>query len=80
MGKINRGDIVICSTDELYGNKNDSLIVGHKYIIRDVIDMAEKIIFDVEHLSTSKRIGLVHERHFITLDVWREFQLRKILV
>jgi hypothetical protein len=42
--------------------------------------MSEKSILDVEHLSSSKRIGLMHERHFITLDVWREFQLRKIIV
>jgi hypothetical protein len=81
MGKINRGDIVICSTDELpWGSKNDHLIVGHKYVVRDIIEMSEKSILDVEHLSSSKRIGLMHERHFITLDVWREFQLRKIIV
>jgi hypothetical protein len=80
MGKINRGDIVICSTDELFGNKNVHLIVGHKYKVLDIINMAEKCILDVEHLSSSKRIGFVHERHFITLDVWREFQLRKIIV
>jgi hypothetical protein len=42
--------------------------------------MAEKCLLDVEHLSSSKRIGFMHERHFITLDVWREFQLRKIIV
>jgi hypothetical protein len=87
MRKINRGDIVICSTDELpWGSKNDrifegtNVIVGHKYVVRDIIEMSEKSILDVEHLSSSKRIGLMHERHFITLDVWREFQLRKIIV
>ena len=81
MGKINRGDIVICSTDELpWGIKNEHLIVGHKYVVRDIIEMSEKSILDVEHLSSSKIIGLMHERHFITLDVWREFQLRKIIV
>jgi len=53
---------------------------GHKYVILDIIEMSEdKIILDVKTLSTSKRIGLVSDRHFISLEVYREFQLRKIL-
>ena len=78
--KYIKGHILICSTDEMYGQKNQHLIIGHKYVILDVIEMSEdKIILDVEHLSSSKRIGFVGDRHFITLDVWREFKLRKIL-
>jgi hypothetical protein len=78
--RYNKGDILICTTDTMYGHKNQHLFVGHKYVILDVIEMSEgKIILDVNHLSTSKRIGLVGDRYFIPLDVYREFQLRKIL-
>lgn len=77
--KTQIGDILICSTDEMYGQKNQHLIIGHKYVVLDVIQMSENIILDVKHLSSSKRIGLVGDRHFIPLDIWREFQLRKIL-
>jgi len=78
--RYNLGDVIICTTDEMYGQKNQHLIIGHKYVILDIIDMSEdRIILDVENLSTSKRIGLVSDRHFISLDVYREFQLRKIL-
>jgi hypothetical protein len=78
--KYIKGNIVICSTDEIYGQKVQHLIVGHKYVILDIIEMSEdKIILDVKTLSTSKRIGLVSDRHFIPLEVYREFQLRKIL-
>jgi hypothetical protein len=51
-----------------------------KCVIKDVIEMSEgRIILDVEHLSSSKRIGLFSDRHFIPLDVYREFQLKKVL-
>jgi hypothetical protein len=76
--KYNKGDILICSTDNLYGQKQH-LIIGDKYVINDVIEMAEKVILDVTHKDTSKRLGLFDERCFIPLDVYREFQLRKIL-
>ncbi len=76
--KYNKGDILICSTDNLYGQKQQ-LIIGDKYIINDVIEMSEKVILDVTHKDTNKRLGLFDDRHFIPLDVWREFQLRKLL-
>ena len=76
--KYNKGDILICSTDNLYGQKQQ-LIIGDKYIINDVIEMSEKVILDVIHKDTSKRCGLFDERNFIPLDIWREFQLRKVL-
>jgi hypothetical protein len=51
-----------------------------KCAIKDVIEMSEgRIILDVEHLSSSRRIGLFSDRHFIPLDVYREFQLKKVL-
>jgi len=73
------GHILICSTNELYNQKIQQLNVGHKYVIRDVIMSEGRIILDVEHLSSSKRIGLFSDRHFIPLDVYREFQLKKVL-
>ncbi len=76
--KYNKGDILICSTDNLYGQKQQ-LIIGDKYTINDVIEMSEKVILDVIHKDTNKRCGLFDERNFIPLDVYREFQLRKVL-
>jgi hypothetical protein len=77
--KYNKGDILICSTDNLYGQKQQ-LIIGDKYIINDVIEMRGlRVILDVIHKDTGKRCGLFDERCFIPLDVWREFQLRKVL-
>jgi len=76
--KYNKGDILICSTDNLYGQKQQ-LIIGDKYVINDLIEMSEKVILDVIHKDTGKRCGLFDERNFIPLDVYREFQLRKVL-
>ena len=73
------GHILTCSTNELYNQKNQHLIVGHKYVIKDVIEIQDRVILDVEHLSSSKRIGLFSDRHFIPLDVYREFKLKKVL-
>ena len=77
--RYNKGDILICSTDNLYGQKEQHLIVGNKYIIADIYVMSEKVILDVTHKDTNKRVGLFDDRHFIPLDIWREFQLRKVL-
>jgi hypothetical protein len=78
--KYNIGDILICSTDEMYGQKNQKLIIGHKYVILDVIEMWEgRTIVDMKHLKSSIRLGLVSDKHFVSLEVYREFQLRKIL-
>ena len=52
--KYNKGDILICSTDNLYGQKQQ-LIIGDKYIINDFIEMSEKVILDVIHKYTGKR-------------------------
>jgi hypothetical protein len=76
--RYNKGDILICSTDSLYGQKQQ-LIIGDKYIINDVIEMSEKVILDVIHKESGKRLGMFDERCFIPLDVYREFQLRKVL-
>jgi len=72
------GDILICSTNKLYGLEQN-LIVGGKYKVLDAIVMAEKVILDLIHLDTNLRVGLFDDRHFIPLEVYREFQLRKVL-
>jgi hypothetical protein len=78
--KYKHGDILICSTKEMYGQTNHQLIVGDKYKINDVIEMLEdKIILDVTHESTNKRIGLASDRQFIPLEVYRDCKLKKIL-
>lgn len=74
---MKRGDIVICITNEMYGQKY-TLNIGEQYIIVDVAEMSEKKIVQVCNLS-KKEFGLYDDRHFMPLDIWREFQLRKIL-
>ena len=76
--KTQKGDILICSTNKLYGMTH-LLIVGDKYKVLDTIEMAEKVILDLLHVDTNSRVGLFDDKHFIPLDVYREFQLRKIL-
>ncbi len=76
--KTSKGDILICSTNKLYGMEQN-LIVGDKYKVLDTIEMAEKVILDLIHVDTNSRVGLFDDKNFIPLDVWREFQLRKIL-
>ena len=78
--KYKRGDILICSTKEMYGQTNHQLIVGEKYFINDSIEMSEdRIILDVTHESTNKRIGLVSDRHFISLSFYREWKIKKLI-
>ena len=75
---MKKNDIVICITDEMYGQKQP-LKIGEKYIIADLIEMSEKKIVQVWNENNKKEYGLYDDRHFIPLDVWREFQLRKVL-
>lgn len=76
--KTTKGDILICSTDKLYGMEQ-SLIVGDKYKVLDIIEMSEKVILDLTHVDTNSRVGLFDDKCFIPLDVYREFKLRQIL-
>lgn len=73
---MKKGDTVICITNQMYGQEYP-LNIGEKYIIDDIIEMSEKKIVQVS--INDKVIGLYDDRHFIPLDVWREFQLRKVL-
>lgn len=71
------GDIIVCSTDHLNGFLQDDIKVGKKYQITNLFDMYEKTIFQI--IDESGTYGLFDSRHFIPVEVWREFQLRKVL-
>ncbi len=76
--KTSKGDILICSTNKLYGMEQN-LIVGDRYKVVDTYEMVEKVILDLLHVDTNSRVGLFDDKCFIPLDIWREFQLRKVL-
>lgn len=75
---LKKGDIVICTTNKMYG-MTYTLKVGEQYIIDDFVEMSEKTLVSVSDAKTGEHISVFDDRHFIPLDVWREFQLRKIL-
>ena len=77
--KYNKGDILICSNNELYGQKYN-LIIGDKYSVNDAIVMSDnRIVLELIHVDTKLPVGIHSDRLFITLDVYREWKLRKIL-
>jgi hypothetical protein len=76
--KTQKGDILICSTNKIYGLEQN-IIVGDKYKVLDTIEMSEKVILDLLHVDTNSRVGLFDDKCFIPLEIYREFQLRKIL-
>ena len=73
-----KGDIVICVTNKMYG-MTYLLEVGEQYQIDDCIEMSEKNLVSVTNIKNNKDIGVFDDKHFIPLDIWREFQLRKVL-
>jgi hypothetical protein len=75
---MKRGDIVICITDEMYGQKQP-INIGEQYIVVDIIEMSERHRQVQICDKNKKEYGLYDDRHFIPLNVWREFQLRKVL-
>jgi hypothetical protein len=78
MLRYKKGDIVICVTNKMYGMKF-LLEVGEQYQIDDCIEMAEKNLVSVTNIKNNEHIGIFDDKHFMSLDIWREFQLRKIL-
>ena len=78
MTRYQKGDIVICVTNKMYG-MTYLLEVGERYQIDDWIEMAEKTLVSVSNVKIGKEIGLFDDKHFIPIDIWREFQLRKVL-
>jgi hypothetical protein len=84
MLRYKKGDIVICVTNKMYGMKY-LLEVGEQYQIDDCIEIggnvfgSEKNLVSVSNVKTGEDIGVFDDKHFMPMDVWREFQLRKIL-
>jgi hypothetical protein len=73
MIRYKKGDIVICVTNKMY------LEVGEQYQIDAFTEVDEKNLVSVTNIKNNQDIGVFDDKHFIPLDVWREFQLRKIL-
>lgn len=81
MSRYKKGDIVICVTNKMYG-MTYFLEVGKQYQIDDFVEVNEKTLVSVRDkngLVSDPISGVFDDKHFIPLDVWREFQLRKIL-
>ena len=77
--KYSKGDILVCSTDNFYGQKYQ-LVVGDKYQIIDVIEMSEdKTIIEALHVRTNRNIGLVSDKHFIPLQWYRDWKIKQIV-
>lgn len=74
-----RGDILICSKHWYV----DVLIVGDQYEVIDstnfLTDEGNKNALNVKHIKTGEFHHFVDARCFISISVYREFQLRKIL-
>lgn len=78
MIRYKKGDIVVCVTDKMYG-MTFSIEVGEQYQIDNSIEIAEKNLVSVSKVKTGEHVSIFDDRHFIPLDIWREFKLRKIL-
>jgi hypothetical protein len=81
MSRYKKGDIVICVTNKMYG-MTYFLEVGKQYQIDDFVEVNEKTLVSVRDKNgpvSDPISGVYDDKHFIPLDVWREFQLRKIL-
>lgn len=78
MLRYKKGDIVICVTDKMYG-MTYLLEVGEQYQIDAFTEVGEKNLVSVTNIKNNQDIGVFDDKHFMPLDVWREFQLRKIL-
>jgi len=78
MPRYKKGDILVCVTDKMYG-MSYSLKVGEQYQVDDFIEMAEKNLVSVSDVKTGEPVSIFDDKHFMPLDIWREFQLRKIL-
>lgn len=78
MPRYKKGDIVVCTTNKMYG-MTFLLKVGEQYQIDDFLEMSEKNLVSVTNIKNYEDIGVFDDKHFIPIDAWREFQLRKIL-
>ena len=95
MLRYKKGDIVICVTNKMYGMKyllevGEQYQIDDCIEIGGNVFGSEKNLVSVSNVKTGEDIGvqksvvtldmaLFDDKHFIPMDVWREFQLRKIL-
>ena len=75
---LKKGDIVICVTNKMYG-MTFLLEVGEQYQIDAFTEVGEKNLVSVTNIKNNQDIGVFDDKHFMPLNIWREFQLRKIL-
>ena len=78
MPRYKKGDIVICVTNKMYG-MTFLLEVGEQYQIDAFTEVGEKNLVSVTNIKNNQDIGVFDDKHFMPLNIWREFQLRKIL-
>lgn len=78
MPRYKKGDIVICVTNKMYG-MTFLLEVGEQYQIDAFTEVGEKNLVSVTNIKNNEDTGVFDDKHFMPLDIWREFQLRKIL-
>jgi hypothetical protein len=74
--RYKKGDIVICVTNKMYGMKY-LLEIGEQYRIDDFVVVGEKTLVSVS--KAGEHVSIFDDKHFMPLDIWREFQLRKLL-
>lgn len=76
--KVNIGDKLICSVDNLHGEKPPhGLVVGRMYYVSNIFEMSEKTIVDVYGDGCWHIVAEL--RQFIDIETWRHFQLKNIL-
>ena len=78
MPRYKKGDIVNWVTNKMYG-MTFLLEVGEQYQIDAFTEVGEKNLVSVTNIKNNQDIGIFDDKHFMPLDIWREFQLRKIL-
>jgi hypothetical protein len=76
--RYKKGDIVICVTNKMYG-MTYLLEEGEQYQIDDFVVVGEKTLVSVSKAGDFQCSKFVDDKHFMPLDIWREFQLRKLL-
>jgi hypothetical protein len=76
--RYKKGDIVICVTNKMYG-MTYLLEEGEQYRIDDFVVVGEKTLVSVSKPTTGEHVSIFDDKHFMPLDIWREFQLRKLL-
>lgn len=83
MSRYKKGDIVVCVTDKMYGvsysEQPISIQVGELYQIVNLIEIPGKKLVSVSKVKTGEYVSIFDDKHFIPLDIWREFQLGRIL-